>query len=77
MYEFFIKIIKINETYVVINNIEAGSLPEVYHFHIFTNNFILNFEDIDNKNKKQIIDDFYEINSNKIYANMYSCQYTC
>jgi hypothetical protein len=70
MYNIF-KILKdINETYVLINNIEAGSLPEVYHFHIFTNNFLLNFNDIE----KEFIDkdkDFYEIKAHKIYANMY------
>jgi hypothetical protein len=37
MYELFIHLQTINKNYCLINSLEVGSLPEVYHFHISYN----------------------------------------
>jgi len=58
MFNIYKNIIKLNKTYVLINNIETGSLPEVYHFHILTNNFEL---EIDDNDKEKISNNFYKI----------------
>ena len=69
MFEIFKNIINYDKTFTVVNNIETGSLPEVYHFHIFTNKFNLKLNDFDEFYIKKLYNDdvsnFYEIREHK------------
>lgn len=56
-----------NQSYLVYNSLEVGSLPEVYHFHIMRCNLKMP------KNMKLISDDFYKVDgSTGPHANMYA-----
>ena len=36
MYNIFCDLVKINKYFIITNSLEVGSLPEVYHFHIYS-----------------------------------------
>lgn len=77
MYEIYSSLSKNNNKYILINSLEAGSLPEIYHFHIQKNTFNLSFIDTNNKyyidinNYIKHNDYLYEINEHKQFSNIY------
>ena len=74
MYNLFIMLSLINKNYIIINSLELGTQPDMYHFHICNDKLNITFSDFscehyDFYNYSTF--DLYCIKEHKHFANMY------
>lgn len=74
MFNIYSKLIEKDNTFILLNSLEVGSLPDIFHFHIYKNKFSIEYT---NENLEFLIDEYYKVNESSVFSNSYLFKNIC